>query len=213
MPVLWGRAQGSRGAASSQQKDAAGDIVKGETPSTSDVQKGTANHTQLMADACPTLLRGAGPADIPLIKDSWLNSFRHSYHVRGVDNQVYYQEHRRIVDELLLRGTTLVMCDATSPSVVFAWMTCEMLNNWMVIHFMFVKGAFQDWGLGTKLVEEVANKEPHMRGIVYTHMTKAGRKWAQKMAERAPLDPHRDDGARMPVVYNPYLLYQSLEWT
>lgn len=164
--------------------------------------------------ASPTYIRPAGPGDTAIIRDTWLRSFRHSYHVRGIESEVYAHEHRKIMDLVLTRpsATTLVLCERADPTFVFGWICGEIINNWLVVHFLYVKGPYQDYGSGTALVKEFLDNEPGIRGIVYTHQTKAGRKWAEKMEERLP---ERDlgDGSppqRLPLIYNPYLLYKTM---
>lgn len=153
------------------------------------------------AGSFPTLLRGAMIGDVAILRDSWLRSFRQSYHVRGVESPIYFKEHRRIVDILLGRGTTLVMCDKAQPDFVFGWVNFEVEDNWIILHFLYVKGPYQDYKLGTQMMQAIIESEPNARGILYTHQTKAGKSWAAKMTERAPED--------LPVVYDPYFLYKT----
>ena len=156
--------------------------------------------------AYPTLLRPAVKGDLPFLLNSWLNCHRHSYHVRGVDGPVYYEGQRRIVEALLKRALVMVACDKVDPDTIFGWCCSEVVNQDLVVHFVYIRSAFQDHGLGTLLVQEVLSMEPNTERLVYTHQTKAGRSWADKMAERAPEGP---DG-QLKVVYDPFLLYRTL---
>ena len=151
--------------------------------------------------AHPVLLRRAERGDIPLILNSWLNSHRQSFHVRGVEGPVYYAEQRRIIETLMPRSLVLIACDPTMPSSIFGWMVAEVVDEKLVVHFLYVKGAFQDHGVGTALVEALLEQEPDISDLVYTHQTRSGRKWAEKMAERSP---------DLSVAYNPFLLYRTL---
>lgn len=147
----------------------------------------------------PTQLRAATYDDLPLIRDSWKKSFRQSYHVRGVPNEVFYRNHDLLMDMLLRRCSVLVICDREHPRHVFAWTCVEIINNDLVVHFLYVKGPYQDFGMGTEMLKSILDEEPTVRRIVYTMETKAGAKWAKKMAQRTDRE----------VEYNPYLLYKT----
>lgn len=152
------------------------------------------------------LFRGALAGDIPFILDSWMSSYRQSYHVRGVEGPVYYREQRRVCETLLLRASTLVACDPESPSTIWGWAVAEEVDESLVLHFVYVRGGFQDLGIGSHLVATFL-RASNAVSLVYTHQTKAGRKWAEKMSEALPMTPHN---GRMPAVYNPWLLYRTL---
>ena len=161
--------------------------------------------------AQPVLLRAGTPGDIPFILKSWLSSFRHSYHVRGIEGPVYFAEHRRIVEALIPRCGVLVACDRQDPTMIYAFLVSEVIDKALVVHWVYVRSTFQDFGIGTKLIAEVLKHEPDLVAIIYTHQTKAGRKWAGKMQDRTPFLPTSDGSEiRMPVIYNPYLMYRTL---
>lgn len=153
------------------------------------------------------LFRAANTTDLPFILDSWLSSFRQSYHVRGLEGPVYYNEQRRVAETLLQRATVLVACDPESPTTIWGWAIGEEVDSFLVVHFVYVRGGFQDYGIGGHLVSTFLAGARGAVALVYTHQTKAGRKWAEKMAERMPQTEHN---GRMPVIYNPYFLYKTL---
>lgn len=157
--------------------------------------------------AARVLVRAAQPGDLPFILDTWLSSHRQSHHVRGIEGVVYYREQRRVAETLLQRATTLVACDPESPTTIWGWAIAEEVDAYLVLHFVYVRGGFQDVGIGTKLVSAFLGAAKGAVALVYTHQTKAGRKWADKMAERAPMTAHN---GRLPVIYNPYFMYRTL---
>ena len=53
---------------------------------------------------------------------------------------------------LLQRATTLVACDPESPTTIWGWAIAEEVDAYLVLHFVYVRGGFQDVGIGTKLV-------------------------------------------------------------
>lgn len=155
----------------------------------------------------PVQIRGATNNDAGFIFDTWLNSFRRSHHTRGIEGPVYYDEQRRIIETLLPRCSVLMACDSKYPTSLFGYAVAEIIDNLLVLHWVYMREALRDHGIGTQLVKTYLDAEPGLAAIIYTHQTKAGRKWDEKMRERAPMTEHN---GRMPVIYNPYLMYRTL---
>lgn len=106
---------------------------------------------------------------------------------------------------MLSRGLVLVAADRVDPDTIFGWLCAEVVNEDLVVHFIYVRKAFQDHGVGTTLIRELIEMEPDADRVIYTHQTKAGRRWAEKMAERSS----ETVGRPIEVGYNPYLLYRT----
>lgn len=115
------------------------------------------------------------------------------------------------MDLLLTRCSVLVLCDnspqsSTNPNPnaeIFGWAAVEIIDGFLIVHFLYVKRAFRDHGVGTQLIKYVLDHEPRLNGIVYTHLTKAGRSWISIVEGRPWL---RD----LKLTYNPFLLYRTI---
>lgn len=167
------------------------------------------------------LLRGFKPRDRALILNSWLSNYRKGYHVKGVPNDVYFTWHHKILEEIIARCPPLIACDPEDPDTIYGWVCAEVVDNQLVIHYIYVKqmvkaievGAegegedrrkkFKGWGVGTFLLKAILDHEPDIEGITYTHETMAGRGFLRALWDKdiLPFEP----------VYNPYLLYSTLQ--
>lgn len=159
------------------------------------------------------LIRTMLPGDLPWVINSWLENARKSYHVKGIPNDIYYSWAHRILEDILPRATTYIACDPEDMDTNYGWACVEVIDNQLVFHYIYVKGAFKaqkvaggkrkGWGVGTALVREAVKFDPHVQGVTYTHETMAGRAFLRTLWDRdvLPKEP----------VYNPYLLYSSLQ--
>lgn len=145
-------------------------------------------------------IREAEPGDAAFILSSWLSSHKQSPASWGIEAPTFFAEHRRIAEALLRRCTVLVACDPAEPGIIHAWCVAEEVDSLLVIHFLYVRGGFQDLGIGTTVVQYLLDALPDVAAIAATHMTKSGHSWYRKVKDRAPV----------PVFYNPYLVYRHL---
>lgn len=160
-------------------------------------------------------LRNLSSRDLPFVTNSWLRNYRKSWHVKGVDNETYYDRHHRILEVILPRASTVVACHPQDPDVIFGWACAEFINESFVLHFVYVKNNFkthfrngepEGFGIGTKLVEALlTNEEPER--VIYTHETKQGKEFLKRLYQKGVLD--------VEPVYNPYILYETLpgDWS
>jgi GNAT superfamily N-acetyltransferase len=146
-------------------------------------------------------IREGEPSDAPFLLSGWLCSHRHSPSSWGIKGPTYYGEHRRIVEALLRRCTVLIACDPAEPAIIHGWCVAEVVDSLLLVHFIYVRGGFQDLGIGTALVKYLLDACPDTPALACTHMTKSGYSWFRKMVRR---------GTPVPLIYNPYLVYRSL---
>lgn len=150
----------------------------------------------------PMLIRPMERSDLPLVTNNWLESARKCYHVKGIPNDTYYPHTHRIIQVLLSRGGVFVMCDPEDPYTVYGWICAEVINNHLLIHYVYVKRRFRKYGVGKALMRAVVEAEPDVHSITLTFETMAGRFFFRKLDEEGLL-PHEP-------TYNPYALYSSL---
>ena len=175
-----------------------------------------------MSDDFPVLLRPVTQADIPFITNAWLKNGRKMYLVKGVPDKVYYKQHHKLLEQLLPRGLTIIACDPADPSSLYGFLNCEVWDNTLILHYVYVKSHLKcerprsrkvmgkyveesgkaGYGIGQKMLEKVLEYEDHLQAIVYTHETAAGREFLERLYEKGVL-PHR-------ATYNPYLLFTTM---
>lgn len=102
-------------------------------------------------------IRAAGEADLGLILNSWLKSYRNSDSMRTVTNDIYYSEivgQKARILELMAKGKTLVACDPTDPEIVYAWANIGRLNP-PVVNYVYTKQVYRRQGIAKCILSSV----------------------------------------------------------
>ena len=115
----------------------------------------------------PIHVRSMTEADVPLVMNSWLKSFRDCAATWGVGNDEYYATQKKVITKLLEVSSVAIACDPSDHEQVFGWVCWTPRNKDVVIHYVYVKHLFQRMGVARELME-VAN--PHDLPIYATHV-------------------------------------------
>lgn len=139
-------------------------------------------------------------SDLALIKDSWLESYRHAYHVKGVSAQTYRHCHRRVVERLLSRSAVLIACDTKDPWIVWGWCCYQWDGSVLLWHYSYTKDGFRGFDVATQLfAQAVGSRCPS--AVLYSHDTKAARRFAKGLETAGVLT--------VPYLYNPYIMHEG----
>ena len=136
----------------------------------------------------PVRIREAIQADIPFVYSSWLHQHSHSAFAAGVAKAAFFANHRRIIDKLISQADVYIACDAADISLMYGFI-CGEEHEWPLVHYMYVKKKFRNFGIGGMLLEELGwtpKKE-----VVTSHFFAA--------------KPVKFGGKK--VLYNPYILH------
>jgi hypothetical protein len=116
-----------------------------------------------VADPAPhtdvAILRPGVEADHSFVYASWLRNYRNAWPVRGMAPELYYHEQKRVVERLLREARLTIAADPADGSHIFGWLVGEVIPaspSAAIIHYMFVKGVMRQFGIGRKLVEDLA---------------------------------------------------------
>lgn len=124
------------------------------------------------------VIRQYQPADRAFITNSWLKSYKdESNFAKGIPSPLYYEWHGEIVNRILDRdsATTLIAASQSDDDVIIGYSVTEKIHLKTVIHYVYVKRAFNGLGI-CKMLLDVAQK------IEYSsHMTRSGMGLADKM--------------------------------
>jgi GNAT superfamily N-acetyltransferase len=101
-----------------------------------------------MTCALPHVIREAVEDDIPVVRDPWVQEMRHAPWARGISNALYFHEMKAFVGRVLRSATTLMACNPDEPGHVYGFVTFNRPN---VLHWIYVKHAYQAVGLGSEL--------------------------------------------------------------
>jgi len=131
--------------------------------------------------------RTAGEADLPFIYSSWLKSYRNSNFAKPISNDVYYENHHDIIEDLLASSQVILACNVNDPAQIMGYVVASKINGILTYHYLYVKHTYRRLGIG-KLLFNVFEQPD--QPACYTHETAT----AKKLAPRYNL------------IYNPYLI-------
>jgi len=140
-------------------------------------------------------IREGRSTDIPFVTNSWLKSFRaNGTFSQLVPNDIYYQQHHKILESIIPRGLLLVLCSMDDPDQILGWALTERQGDILILHYVYVKHSLRRNGLMDTLLTEIERHEKPAFKFT-THMTAT---WDE-------LNPKRKGW-----IYNPYALFSSL---
>ncbi len=137
----------------------------------------------------PILYRPAVEEDKAFIFNSWLKSFRKGTFSANVDNSVYYANHHKLIERILLKSKTIICCNSQDPSIIYGYVVYQEVESQFVLHFVYVKNIYRKLGLASKLLAETKH-DFNILGC-YTHQTNVGVAKEEKYN----------------LVYHPYILF------
>lgn len=128
-------------------------------------------------------LRLGKPEDLEFILATWLRTYRHhSQFAKKISNKVFYENHQNIIQRIIERGAQIrVVHPIGEPDTILGYSCVENNNSSPVVHFVYVKKAFREFGLAKTLVWETEG--------YFSHLT-------------SNLELARHPG----LIYNPYLV-------
>ena len=93
-------------------------------------------------------IREGRPSDIPFVTNSWLKSFRaNGAFSQSVPNDIYYQQHHKILEAIIPRGLLLVLCNPEDPDQIIGWTLIERQPEILILHYIYIKNSLRRNGL------------------------------------------------------------------
>jgi hypothetical protein len=96
-------------------------------------------------------IRVATPNDMAMIYSSWMKSNRKNGMAADVLNEVYFDEHRKVIEGCFNRGEIYVACDSENTDVIIGYMAASK----DVLHYVYVKHMFRKLKVAETLVRAV----------------------------------------------------------
>jgi ribosomal protein S18 acetylase RimI-like enzyme len=129
------------------------------------------------------IIREITPEDYPFVKATWLRHFKeHGYYTKFIRNSVYFENHAKIVDSIISKGTTLIASHVDEPEIILGFLVYQP----GVIHYAYVISKARRLGVGKELLAASGLFE-----FTYTHRTEDAASY------------HANHPG---LTYNPYLL-------
>ena len=141
-------------------------------------------------------IRRAISKDVRYITSSWLNSYYKSPANKGIRKSEFFHTEHKMLEVLIPRATTLVLCNASNLDQILGYICYEKLaNNIMLIHYVNMKLPYRKRGFARLLVEEVLEIEEPSQ-VLYSYYTPQGAEIIRR---------HREEMGDWR--HNPYLKY------
>ena len=141
----------------------------------------------------PINLRTATAEDVPFIFNSWLKSYRNSHFCKLVVNEIYYNEHHKVIERLIKKSKVIVACNRDDENQLYGYIVADEVEGFFALHYIYVKHSFRNMGIGEALLNSFEH-DPSVASI-YSHHTRLCDKLAPKYS----------------MVYHPYLLINKEE--
>jgi hypothetical protein len=124
-----------------------------------------------MNEAIPVKLRLANLTDKNFIFSKWLKNYKFSSRfAKRIKNDVFYKWHQLILENIMARPSCSVVIahPIDDPDVNLGFICYENQNDTKIIHYVFVKPEFRNFGLGRTLYNHAMNDSI---GGYFTHWT------------------------------------------
>lgn len=146
--------------------------------------------SQKKTQEVPIRVRLATEVDVPFIFNSWLKSFRAEHFAVNITNTIYFNEHHKLIEDLLQTCEVYIACDHNNPEDIFGYICAERIDGILIIHYVYVKHMYRRLGIGKTLLGQF-NPDLSVASI-YSHSTKVV---ADRIAHKYNL------------VYSPYVAF------
>lgn len=126
-------------------------------------------------------IREMNSDDVNFVYNSWLKSFRNSLEAMNQTNEVYYDNHKNLIEKLLNKSNVNIIHPADDPSHILGFMCSE--GN--IVHYIYIKYNYRKLGIAKHLLTSIVSGDT----FYITHITKN----------------IRDKVDNQKIVYNPWL--------
>lgn len=121
-------------------------------------------------------IRKANSGDVRYITSSWLNSYWNSPANKGIRKSEFFSYEHKLLETILPRATTLVLCNAANEDQILGWVCFEKRSNGvLILHYANIKAPYRGRGLARLLIEEILELEKPQT-VLFTYVTSASHK-------------------------------------
>lgn len=101
------------------------------------------------------VLRRFKEEDRPWVVDTFVQSYRGSRAVRGMDDDDYHMVYRRKVNDLVDRSEFVVAAAEDDEDTILGWVMFQNVRNHVVVHFVHVRRELRKRGLAREMIQAV----------------------------------------------------------
>ena len=134
-------------------------------------------------------VRAATHDDDSFIFNSWLKSYRNSEFAKDMVNDVYFSNHKAIIQKLLESDSTVctLLVNPDDYMHYYGYVCYTLLPSSKILHYVYVKYNYRKFGLAKRLLNAVlVDDKPN----IITHIPRNFNKLHEKYN----------------LIYNPYIL-------
>ena len=134
-------------------------------------------------------IRSMVPEDESFIYSSWLKSYRNSPNAANMPNQVFYDNHKRIIQNIINTAQVSIICSSEDSDHIFGFICWEPTDsNFDIYHYLYIKYPYRKMGLANYLFDSIGGNSGGT--IVITHYNNNLRRKSTELG----------------MIYNPYLI-------
>ena len=135
-------------------------------------------------------IRLAEDKDMAFIHGSWLKSYRNNGMAKDILNEVYFDNHRKIIESLQAKGAIYVGHPDGEPDLLMGFVA---IDDAKILHYVYVKQTFRKMQVAQTLIKKFI-PDFTVKLTEVTHIPKNARAAMIKFK----------------LCYNPYYLYKEL---
>lgn len=134
------------------------------------------------------LIRDRTPADLAMVFDSYLKSWRTSKWAGTVPNHLYFDVQRTLLEDLIARGACIKIAYPTGrEDIILGWACGEEKEGKTVLHYLYTKDPFIGLGIPDLLLAALPGAKPGF--VTHKLSLKETKEWRHtpEMARRKSL--------------------------
>ena len=114
----------------------------------------------------PIAIRNATNDDYPYILKTWSVEFHKQYPTTHISNAIYFPHQANIINNIIKKCQVSIVCIDDEPNIICGFITYELFNKNLIIHYAQTKGIFRRMGIFTSMLKSIDIKYDN---IIYTH--------------------------------------------
>jgi hypothetical protein len=104
----------------------------------------------------PYKMRTPKEEDVSFIFNSWLKSYRSSDFAKNQCNSVYYENYKKIVENIINRSLITILCNVEDDNHILGYVVFEELpGENLLLHYLYIKHTYRKCGLAKNVISSI----------------------------------------------------------
>lgn len=127
-----------------------------------------------MKEIPPFNFRKVVDGDLPFIYSSWLKSYRQSDYAKNLTNDVFFGEHKKLIERILASETTqiIMLVNVDDADQIYGFIVAEhrfLKDPSDVVHYCYLKYNFRKFGIMSDAISKLGLLQSHKLNYI-THI-------------------------------------------